>query len=123
MDSAQPKKKISKVSKPSITIDYRPQEGLRTSYLSGMFAAPTPEGNINIAGYVERQSFPDKATVTVAKAGEGVEIEDVGGTGWVREIQSSFLISATVAEGLIEVLQEALEQIKNRNKKEETKKS
>ncbi len=105
--------------KPKVlaTLDYVSPSDLRTSYLTGLFAAPTPEGSINVVGYVERKGFPEKAELTAAPDGTGGMMEDIGKMGWVREIHNSFLINIPAAEALIEVLQESIDEIKDRQKR------
>lgn len=114
----EPKSKTESNPKPRLlaSIDYVSPDNLRTTYLTNLFAAHTPEGSINVVGYVERKDFPKRAIITELPQSEGggSTMEDEGDTGWIREIQTSFLISVSAAEGLIEVLQEALENLEAR---------
>lgn len=119
MEMKNPKLKTPSGTKPQVlaTLDYVSSENLRTSYLTGLFAAPTPEGSINVVGYVERKGFPEQAVVMADPDGQGGLVEDSGRTGWVREIQSSFLIGIPAAKALIEVLQDTINELQDRKRR------
>lgn len=122
MDSPKTKNKIKEdATEPRVlaTIRYAASDNLRTNFLTGVVTSTTPEGSVNLVGFVERKSFPDRAIITEVpeEQGGGGAITDEGGRDWVREIQTSFVISIETAENLIELLKDTVSSIKTRQLK------
>ncbi len=103
--------------RPPIIIDYVPTEGLRTTYVSGTTAIPTPEGLINVLGFVERKSFPSRVTISPRPDEQGSRWREDAPSSWVRELQFSLLMDEDAVSDTIDVLQQSLDELKERRER------
>lgn len=90
-----------------VTINYIKTSGYRCYHVDGVFGGVTPHGKIYAQMFVERAVTPQIVDYEVnSEGGLGKELQRVGRQGWVREIESGFIMDLNTAQVLIKWLQE-----------------
>lgn len=105
-----------------VNVDYIKGSLFRTIAPSGLIASPTPQGQIQVAFFSERQAIPQRVVYKLNPDGSlGDKIEIVSRDAIVRELDIAVTLDPETVEGLVRLLVDLMQDTKVSGEKEKTK--
>lgn len=105
-----------------VNFDYIKGNSFRTVRPDGAIGALTPNGQVQLAFYSERQAIPQRIVYTLNDDGSlGSEIDRIGRKGVVREVEVAITLDIDTAKAVIGFLEQLVTQAAKTKDEEEPK--